>query len=461
MSTYRRRPTTKKKPYKKTVRRAKRKANPQTKRKEVAWKKVTGGILPASLAAIGTLAGGTVGTAYPGIGTYVGGTIGGAIGGAAGHAINYFTGLGDYEIKANSLLVGAQNNSIQNNINNELGGTVFNKTEYIGDVLSSANAGAFKLTTWEFNPGNPDLFSWLSQCSSNWQQYICEGAYIEYRPFSGNALNSTNTSLGCVTLSGQYNCNDPDFESKQEMEGADFTISVVPSEGVRYFIECERGRNVLDNLYIRGKKNTVISNDRPVPIDDKRFENLLKFSCATSGCQGTNVNLGSLYITYQIRLLKTKLYDTIGMSNSIFRCANTDYLTVNAPFGRYIPVYNNIGLKFWNSGTLNGVEFPYNSQVQEFLVVLKWMAADNASISIVGVVKASPNAIKSITPVGYMSAPEQLNSTNEVVRAYYVRTAGNGEPLRIYTDSADSPILPTGAGQLMYMEIIQTPNDFS
>lgn len=457
MSTYRRRKAPKKKVYKK-----KSKAQYAYKTKRMEAKSNFGNtVFTPAMTAAGALLGGGLGSIVPALGTTAGTAAGGALGSLLGSGITYFTGYGDYSIKANSLLKGAPNNMIINRSNNKLGGTVFNKTEYVGDILSSPNAGAFKLQTWEFNPGNPDLFSWLSQCSSNWQQYICEGAYIEYRPFSGNALNSTNTALGCITLAGQYNCNDPDFESKQEMEGADYTISVVPSEGVRYFIECERGRNVLDNLYIRGKKNTVISNDKPVPIDDKRFENLLKFSCSTSGCQGSNTNLGSLYITYQIRLLKTKLYDTIGMSNSIFRCANADYLTVNAPFGRYTPVYNNIGLKFWNSGTLNGVEFPYNSQVLEFLVVVKWRADDNASISIVGVVHASPNAIKSITPVGYMSAPDQLVSTNEVVRAYYVRTAGNGEPLRIYTDSADAPILPTGGNQMMYMEIIQTPNDFS
>lgn len=350
---------------------------------------------------------------------------------------------------------------IINSRNNKLGGTVFNKTEYIGDIITSSTPNTFKLQTWDFNAGNPDLFPWLSQNSANWQQYIVEGAYVEYRTFSANALNSVNTSLGSVTMSAQYNSNDADYESKQEMENYEYSCSVVPSQSVMYFFECERGQNVLDNLYISSRQNTVQSNDKPAPINDKRFENLCKFSVATSGCQGTSVNVGSIYITYQIRLLKTKLYDTLGLGNCNFRCANTDYMTVNYPFGDYKPIYNNMDVTYWHSGTLNGIEFPYNTQTLDYLVICHWHGGAPGSIQITGVVYASPSAIISFTQVDYISAPEQLVSTTDVTRAYYLRTAGNGHPLRVYMDSADAPVLPTGAGQHMFMEIIQMPRDYT
>lgn len=432
-------------------------------KKKVAKRRPKDSRVASSLSAIGSAIGGVAGGLEGGIGAIPGAAIGGAVGNLLGNGITYFTGFGDYKIKKNTFLNGNKNGMIYNSANNKLGGTVFNKTEYIGDVISSGTANTFNLQTWEFNPGNPDLFPWLSQCSANWQQYIVEGAYIEYRTFSGNALNSTNTALGCVTMSSQYNCNDPDFESKQEMENYEYACSVVPSQSVCYFFECARNQNVLDNLYVNSRKNTVQSNDEPVPINDKRFENLCKFSCATSGCQGTSVNLGSLFITYQIRLLKTKLYDTLGLGNGNFRCANANYVTQSFPFGTYTPIYNNLGLIEYNNSTLNGVEFPYNTQTLDYLVIASWNA-DTAGIiggGVSSVVHASPGAIISIDSVGYMLAPANGVTATKVVRAWYVRTAGNGVPLRIYMDSADAPVLPTGTNQMMYMEIIQMPKDYT
>lgn len=419
-------------------------------------------VLAPSMGLAGGLLGGALGTvALPGLGTVEGGALGSALGNLAGNAITYFTGMGDYKIRKNGFLPSANGNiPIKNNVNGKLGGTVFRKSEYLGEVVSGA-AGTFDLKSYEFNPGNPNMFPWLSQVASNYQQYIVEGCYIEYRSMSGDALNSVNTALGQVIMSAQYNSNDPVFESKQEMENYEYGMSIVPSKSCMYFFECARGQNVLDNLYIRSRKNTVQSNDAPVPIDDKRFEDLCRFSIATNGLQGANVNLGELWITYQVRLLKTKLYDNLGLANGNFRCYNPNYVTTNSPFGEYTPIYDNIGMIEFNTGTLNGVEFPYNNQSLDFLVLCKWSAGTAAIVSIVGTVLASPSAIISFNEVGYISAPANGTTTTQVTRAYYLRTAGNGVPLRIYTDSASAPVLPSGTNQIFAMEIIQMPRDYT
>jgi len=440
------------KPYKNTGR--------KTYTKKTTAKKNTGW-LANGLGTAGSVVGGLLGAAEGGIGAIPGAALGGALGGGIGNAITYFTGFGDYKIKKNALMPAVNGNvPIRNTRNNKLGGTVFQKSEYLGEVVSGA-AGTFDVKTYQFNPGNPNMFPWLSQIASNYQQYIVEGCYIEYRSMSGNALNSVNTALGQVIMSSQYNSNDPDFESKQEMENYEYGCSVVPSRSVMYFFECARGQNVLDNLYIRSTKNTVQSNDQPVPIDDIRFEDLCKFSIATNGLQGANVNLGELWITYQIRLLKTKLYDNLGLSNGNFRCANPNYDTVNPPFGKYTPIYDNIGMTYFGTGTLNGVEFPYNNQSLDYLVLCRWSGDTSVTINIVGVVHASPSAVISFSPVGYISAPDNGYDSNTVVRAYYLRTAGNGAPLRVYIDSSEAPVLPMGPNCNFYMEIIQMPRDYT
>lgn len=63
---------------------------------------------------------------------------------------------------------------------------------------------------------------------------MIEGMYLEYRTMSADALNSTNTALGQVIMSAQYNAGNPDFTNKQEMENYEGGVSVKPSQSCKF-----------------------------------------------------------------------------------------------------------------------------------------------------------------------------------------------------------------------------------
>ena len=65
------------------------------------------------------------------------------------------------------------------------------------------------------------------------------------------------------------------------------------------------------------------------------------FTIATQGFQGTNVNIGELWVTYQVTLLKPKLYASLGKYNDYFRITTYPNDELNADWGGY-PLSQNL-----------------------------------------------------------------------------------------------------------------------
>lgn len=247
-------------------------------------------------------AGTGIGTA---LGTFLGGPAGGAVGGmlgkSAGGMISKLFGHGDYAVSNAEQL--KQNNLVLSNsaqIPQFGSGKVASKfvhREFLGDVYSSSTAGAFKIDSYAINPGVATTFPWLSGVvGAKFQQYRINGMAFEFRSMSADALNSTNTALGSVIMSTDYDSADVAFASKQEMENTEYGVSCKPSANMMHGIECERMQTPVSELYIRAFA--------PPPDKDIRLYDLGRFSIATVGCQGTNVNLGELWVTYDIDCFK-------------------------------------------------------------------------------------------------------------------------------------------------------------
>lgn len=246
----------------------------------------------------GSAAGSLLGGA---LGGPAGAGIGGMLGRGAGAVLSKIFGHGDYQvsnassIKDNSLVVANAANIP------EFGtGRVsvrFRHREFLGDVISSGTAGAFSIKSYSINPGLAASFPWLSQVvGSSFQQYRINGLTYEFRSMSSDALNSTNTALGSVIMATDYDSPDAVFASKQQMENTEYGVSCKPSVNMMHAIECARGQTPVNELYIRAFSNP--SNT------DVRLYDLGRFSIATVGCQGTNVNLGELWATYEIDAFK-------------------------------------------------------------------------------------------------------------------------------------------------------------
>jgi hypothetical protein len=219
--------------------------------------------------------------------------IGGQIGTTAGRFISKLTGMGDYRVNSNSLIAG----NIQNpSFGNASLGSVITHREFLTDITGSTS---FTTEGFYINPGNPFTFPWLSNVAQHYEEYELLGLVFEYKATSGVSVGSTNTALGTVVMTTNYNAADPVFTTKQQMEAYLFTTSGSPFDHQIHPVECARGANVLNHLYTRG---TVATPDGT----DLRLYDLGLFQIATVGMQAANV-IGELWVSYNVRLYKPRL----------------------------------------------------------------------------------------------------------------------------------------------------------
>lgn len=244
------------------------------------------------------------------------------VGNDIGSIISKATGWGKYKINRNVLLGDTGPPVFRNGAE---GSIIVSRREFVTDVLSNTTFGSL---SYNLNPGNPALFPWLSNVANSFEQYEFLGLIFEYRPTSGSAIASTNNALGVVVMSTNYDVLDPPFPDKRTMEAYQYTVSTVPSEAACHPVECKRGLNVLDNLYMR---HPIIP-----PSSDLRFYDLGLFQLATVGMQQANVTVGELWVTYSVRLLKPSLtsltyshYLASGTSSFVYQSGATASISGN------------------------------------------------------------------------------------------------------------------------------------
>lgn len=267
-----------------------------------------------------SLAGGLVGS-Y--IGGPAGGYLGQAVGGAAADIFKSITGIGDYKVVHNTLVNPSDSVPMFKNGKRI---TLVEHREYIQDIVTSATPGAFNIDSFEINPGLASTFPWLAEVAENYEQYRIHGMVFQFKSQSADALNSVNTALGTVIMATQYNMLNPSFANKQQMENYEFGCSSRPSCDLLHPIECDPRQTTCDGLFsVRLGGN--ISGDR-------RLYDIGRFSIATVGMQGASVNIGELWCTYQVELLKPRLGDSADLADH-FQFINpvdaTNYFGVPLP----------------------------------------------------------------------------------------------------------------------------------
>lgn len=236
------------------------------------------------------------------IGAKYGGPLGALAGskiGSYAHYIGKIFGSGDYvtspnQVKHNVLVNESQ---IPQFVSSKDAVRIRHR-EFLGDLVSSGTIGAFQIQQFPINPGRSDTFEWLSQvCGATFQQYRLNGCVFEFRSMSADALNSTNTALGSVVMATDYDSADSAFTTKSQMENTEFGVSCKPSSCMIHAIECDAKQTSVSELYIRA--NSVPSGK------DIRFYDLGQFYVATTGMQAASVNLGELWVSYDVTLFKS------------------------------------------------------------------------------------------------------------------------------------------------------------
>lgn len=252
-------------------------------------------------------ANGAMSGGIPGIGKFAVGARGGLV-----------SGLGAYELGniSHNTLIKPDIPEIRNAAYVE-GATIIRHREYLGPITTSATAGAFKIENFELNPAQSAAFPWLSQIAENYEEYKPNGLLFEFRSTASDAIaSSTNLALGQVMMATQYDPTDPPFTNDVDMLNYSWAQSGKVSDNLQHFVECDPKQSPMSHLYTRAGTEASSS--------DLRFSDFGRFSIATQGLQGTNVQIGQLWVSYEFLLYKPKIGESQSTGGGIFMLQQAD-----------------------------------------------------------------------------------------------------------------------------------------
>jgi len=329
--------------------------------KKKAEKKQEMTVLGGALRALGGLGGSALGSL---IGQP---TIGGSIGSGLGATLSRWLGSGDYAVRQNSLVTSMKTSGSIPMMHKQGQSVIVRHKEYITDVIAGTGTPtAFNVfNTYPLNPGMASTFPWLSTIAQQFQEYTARGIVFHYISTSGESVASTNTALGSVMCATQYRATAPAFTNKQVMLNEYFSSDGKPSESFCHPIECDPKENPYNVQYVRS--GAVSSSE------DLKTYDLGEFSIATEGVPSAGVNIGELWVSYEIELRKpivTGLTDQNGLA-AHYTSANPS--STNVLGSSRTKVIDTIGLTFPTNTT---VAFPMGS-VGTYMVQL-WYQASSA-----------------------------------------------------------------------------------
>jgi hypothetical protein len=295
--------------------------------------------------------------------------------------------------------------------------------EFLG-LVTSPGAG-FSITPFFINPFNPITFPWLSEIAGSFETFRLRGMVVEFVSTYGDAVGSTNASLGSVILATQYNTAAPPFATQSQMENYEYATSCKPSVSMIHPVECDPSQLPLQHLYVFPASGT-----------DPRWTNLGVTYLATVGQQAA-ATLGELWVSFDIEFYQPKLLSAIPsnglsakyFSNNVLASAwsptNTLGTTISFPSSvtgdlRLLP-QTTIG------PSTNGFAFP-PGLMGTYLVVVQWCVSQGTTITAPLFVSDLPNVVngRAVTLFSQTSAsgPAPINNANLIGTNYGGGAAG-------------------------------------
>ncbi len=319
---------------------------------------------------------------FASLGSYAGRRAGGALD-------SYLAGSGDYSVSKNSIMPASSGvlNFQTNKHSHRISGSEFS----FAVISSTAGASTFQLNNYYISPSNAALFPTLSQIAINYTEYIVHGLVFEYRPTSGDALSSTNTTLGRVCIATQYNLNAPNFGSVREMEGYEFSTLCKPSVGMLHPVECSPRESVTSVRFIDTSSNAIVnygSGQFPTGVysADRRLTFLGNLQVATDGFQGTGVYAGEVWAHWEVELLKPRIYTSLGNAAQMITYTGSTSAPISNSFWATVmanpPAYNStngiaVGFSNNNFWLQNNDGSPVNGS---FLLIIQMSAATDPTV---------------------------------------------------------------------------------
>ena len=347
----------------------------------------------------------------------------------------------NYPIKRNSLIgMGKDPPMIKNTKD---GSFIIRHREYLQDIITGT-PGQFINNSFKIQPGLQASFPWLSLLSQSFEQYQLRGMIFEFKSTSADALNSTNTALGEVILATEYDSSKPNFTSKIQMENHQYATTARQSCSVIHPIECSPSVSTLKTQYIR--TGAVPANSSAQMYD---FGN---FQIATVGQQGVNVNIGTLWVTYEVRLLKCNLPN---IGNLVFSSyyqqpiagsvSSTNFFGTQAYASQIQYSLNNtIGMRL----NVTSMDFPSYLGNGTYLVSIIWQGQQTIGVTVPTVsptansglvLDATVSPFNGTPPVFQTPLAAQTTDSMSLTFLVFLGTAVPGTPRRLTFSGGNYP----------------------
>jgi len=365
--------------------------------------------------------------------TGMGSRIGSVLGEGAERLIEFGGGLasvlgfGDYvqpgfRVQKNSFLNGGNDPPTIKNAKD--GRFILRHREFLRDVITGA-ANAFNLVSIPINPGIVTSFPWLAAVAQAFEQYKLRGMIFEFKSTSADALSSTNTALGTVVMATEYDSTRPNFANKQQMENHQFASSARQSSSMYHPIECDRSQTPISELYVRtGSPSDSTDNDL-----DLRLSDWGNFQIATTGQQAANVNIGELWVTYEVEFLKPCINENGPIQlASFYRSDDSSYTTTNYlgnPATQKANTGNNIGMDLSVGNIIRWPKGTYGC----FLCLIEWTGSALVNQTIPtfagSIITEGVTLGATISPFStVLSAPLNTEQASKMVVAFLVQCYG-------------------------------------
>lgn len=354
-------------------------------------------------------------------GGFLGGPLGATVGSGLGNLASTILGFGDYSVRKNSILsASATGVPFMHSSDNSIR---IKHKEFITDITATT---AFSNQQFDVNPGLSGTFPFLSSIARSFTTYSIEGMVFYYKSTSADALNSTNTALGTVILASQYDVNEAQYTTKQEMEGSSFGNSAPPSKDQIHPIECDTSQNRASIFYVR-------SGDVPASGVKSNFD-LCNFQIASSGVQATSV-VAELWVSYDVCLYKPQITVPKGLNipSSLLNLAN---VTNSAMLGTsMVETWNSLGVTV-NHATGTVITIPANNH-GTYICEISWTGDSTSSVQI-GLTLANATTI----PIYQGNSSGVLQTSGTVTNFVITNCFKLTDPNVLATLTYDSATLP-------------------
>jgi len=342
------------------------------------------------------------------------------------------TGLGAYNISniRHNVLIKPDIPQVRNALYAE-GATVIRHREYLGPIITSDTAGAFKLQSFPLNPAQATTFPWLSTIASNYEEYKPNGLMFEFRSTASDAIaSSTNLALGQCMMVSQYDPTDPLFSNDVELLNYTWAQSGKVSDNIQHYVECDPKQSPLSHLYTRegGTSNS----------SDLRFSDFGRFSIATSGLQGESVQIGQLWVTYEFLLYKPKVGSSQADAGGWFHFHSDVGVSDTNPLGTTpmssgeFDAVNNLDITLADNVSDGDIIFPPQFKPASFMVVYSIIGSSAANVTAANFSQTTDPAIQFVehyfnNALAIIQSPAVGTTADRSVVVTWITIDGDGE----------------------------------